>query len=280
MQRNKKLFVTKASGLTESFSIRKLRKSLARAKATPDEINGIVDTILPRLYQGISTQKIYSEAFRLLRGQSKSNAARYYLKKGIMDLGPSGFPFEKFVGELFRHQGYAVQVGRIVEGKCVQHEIDIIAEKEKELFLMECKYRNQPGIAVDVKTPLYIHARFQDVLAKGLFDTDRFTGWIVTNSRFTNDALAFGNCKGLRMLGWSYPQQNALKEMIDNSGLYPLTCLTSLTSQEKKTLLAGEYVLIKDIYKNTRLLKKTGLSEKRINTVYEEGHKLCQSNNP
>ena len=59
--------VTKASGDIELFSIKKLRSSLSRAKATTDEINSIVETLLPKLYQGISTQKIYGEAFRLLR---------------------------------------------------------------------------------------------------------------------------------------------------------------------------------------------------------------------
>jgi len=151
-----KIVVTKASGATEPFSIKKLRNSLERAKATSEEINSIIDELLPKLYQGISTKKIYSDAFRLLRNQSKPHAARYYLKRGIMELGPSGFPFEKFIGELFKHQGYMVQVGAIVQGKCVKHEIDVIAEKENQIILMECKFRNQPGISVDVKIPLYI----------------------------------------------------------------------------------------------------------------------------
>ena len=194
--------VTKASGQIEPFSIKKLRHSFSRAKATPEEVNSIVETLLPKLYEGISTQKIYSKAFRLLTNHSKPHAARYYLKRGIMELGPSGFPFEIFIGELFKHQGFGVQVGKILQGKCVTHEIDVIAEKENQLNLMECKYRNQPGIALDVKTPLYINSRFEDVLGnKSLkYHEKIFTGWVVTNSRFTTDAIAYGNCKGMQLL--------------------------------------------------------------------------------
>jgi len=273
-----KLVVTKASGSTEPFSIKKLRNSLGRAKATPEEINSIIDELLPKLYQGISTKKIYSEAFRLLRNQSKPHAACYYLKRGIMELGPSGFPFEKFIGELFKHQGFTVQVGKIVQGKCVTHEIDVIAEKENLIILMECKYRNQPGIPVDVKTPLYIQSRFEDVLANGLLKNKehKFYGWITTNAKFTTHALDYGLCKGLNLLSWDYPHNKALKDLIDNSGLYPLTCLTSLKHQEKQWLLAKNYVLVRDIYNNKNLLLQAGVKETRLKTVIDEAIKLCE----
>jgi hypothetical protein len=279
MSLKNKIVVTKASGVSEPFSIKKLRNSLQRAKVSSEEINSIIAALLPKLYQGISTKKIYSEAFRLLRNKPKPYAARYYLKRGIGELGPSGFPFEKFIGELLKHQGYKVQVGTIVQGKCVKHEIDIIAEKENLIILMECKFRNQPGIPVNVKTPLYIQSRFEDVLAKGLLKTKehKFYGWITTNSKFTSDAIDYSLCKGLNLLSWDYPHNNALKDMIDNSGLYPLTCLTSLTRHEKQWLLENDYVLARDIYKNVQLLKKAGITERRLRSVYAEGLKLCRN---
>ena len=274
--RKKNIAVTKASGNIESFSVVKLKNSLARAKATTGEIDAVIETLLPTLYQGISTQKIYSEAFRLLKQHSKHHAARYYLKRGIMELGPSGFPFEIFISELFKHKGYSVQVGKILQGQCITHEVDLIAEKENEIHLMECKYKNQAGIAVDVKTPLYIHSRFEDVLANKLLSYKQrtFTGWVITNSKFTSDAIAYGSCKGMRLLGWDYPLDNSLKDWIERSGLYPLTCLTSLKRSEMEWLLAKGYVLVKDVYHNQQLLLKAGVKELRIKAVMEEGVKL------
>ena len=274
--RKKNIAVTKASGNIESFSVVKLKNSLARAKATTGEIDAVIETLLPTLYQGISTQKIYSEAFRLLKQHSKHHAARYYLKRGIMELGPSGFPFEIFISELFKHKGYSVQVGKILQGQCITHQVDLIAEKENEIHLMECKYKNQAGIAVDVKTPLYIHSRFEDVLANKLLSYKQrtFTGWVITNSKFTSDAIAYGSCKGMRLLGWDYPVDNSLKDWIERSGLYPLTCLTSLKRSEMEWLLAKGYVLVKDVYHNQQLLLKAGVKELRIKAVMEEGVKL------
>jgi hypothetical protein len=272
----KNIFVTKASGKSEPFSILKLRKSLERAKANKPEIDTIISKLLPQLYNGINTKKIYSEAFRLLRQCSPHNAARYQIKKGIMELGPSGFPFEKFISKLFEIQGYSVQTGQFVKGKCVTHEIDVIAKKETEILLAECKYRNTQGITVDVKTPLYIHARFDDVLANGSFkkNEESVKGWVITNAKFTTDAITYGKCVGLNLLSWDYPNKSSLKELIDLYGLYPLTCLTSLSKQEKQWLLTKDYVLAKDVCHNEKLLEKAGVSLKRIDSVKTEGTKL------
>ena len=279
----KEIYVTKASGESEQFSLDKLKKSLSRAHATSEEINAITEALLPKLYEGITTKKIYSEAFRLLRGQSKPKAARYYLKKGLMDFGPTGFPFERFMGEIYKHLGYRVQVGTTIQGKCVTHEIDVIAEKSNEIIYVECKYRNQAGFTVDIKTPLYIYSRFQDVLDNGLLkdDTTVFTGSIATNTKFTDDALSYGNCKGLKMLSWNYPKDNSLKDIVDKSGLYPLTCLTSLTKIEKQYLLENNYVLVNEIYNNENILRSAGIKDARLKSVFTEGAQLCQqsSNN-
>jgi Holliday junction resolvase-like predicted endonuclease len=270
-----KIHVTKATGETEEFSLEKLKNSLVRAKAGSKDIEHILEQVLPQLYEGISTQKIYAHAFKLLRQNSRSNAARYYLKKGIMDLGPSGFPFEKFVAALFHHQGYRVSNGQFFKGQCVTHEIDVLAEKENETMMMECKYQNNPEVGVDVKVPLYIHSRFEDILSAANFPKENFTGWIVTNSRFTKDALDYGSCIGIKMLSWSWPKNRALKDLIDNSGLFPVTCLTSLTKLEKNALLEKNIVLVKDLLHRSHLLSEIGMKENRISKVLEESTSLC-----
>ena len=196
-----------------------------------------------------------------------------------MELGPSGFPFEKFIIELFKHQGYSVEVGKILQGYCVSHEIDVIAVKETQLNLMECKYKNQQGVAVDVKAPLYIKSRFDDVLDnKSLgYNKKVFRGWVITNAKFTSDAIEFGNCKGMQLLAWDYPVNNSLKDWVDRSGLYPITCLTSLTRSEKQWLLDKGYILVKEIYNNQQLLLKAGIKDTRIKAVTDEGTKLLST---
>lgn len=273
------IIITKASGEKSSFLPEKLRRSLHHAGANKETIEAIMVEIESDLYDGISTGQIYKTAFRLLKNRSGPLAARYKLKAAIMELGPSGFPFEKYVATILQEQGYRVQTGVIVQGKCVKHEVDVIAERAEQHFMIECKYHNQPGTVCDVKIPLYIHSRFNDVKA-GLVqlpdhDVKLHQGWVVTNTRFTSDAIQYGLCAGLHLLGWNYPVKGSLNEQIDNLGLYPVTCLTTLSRNEKQKLLDNKIVLCREICEHPEVLKQAGVSKIRLKSVLEEGHQLC-----
>lgn len=275
----KAIYITKASGEQSPFSEEKIRTSLRRSGADEDQINFILQEVKKQLYDGMTTRKIYRIAFSLLKSGSRHLAARYHLKQAIMELGPSGFPFEKYVAELMKFQGYSTQVGQILQGKCVTHEIDIIAQKDNQLILVECKYHNQNGISCNVKIPLYIHSRFNDVEAheskKANYASKERKGWIVTNTRFTADAIQYAGCSGIYILGWDHPFKNGLREQIDNAGLYPITCLTSLTAAEKQKLLDREIVLCKELKNNEKALKSIGIKAIRTSTVLNEIHQLC-----
>jgi len=281
MKKKRPFYVTKASGDSAEFSELKLRNSMKRAGASKDQINEILEKVSECLYQNIPTRKIYAIAFGLLRKSSRHVAAKYHLKKAIMDLGPSGFPFEKYIGEILRYQGYQVKVGETVKGKCVNHEIDVIAEKDQMHFMIECKYHNLPGTVSNVKIPLYIQARFKDVEAMWLelpeHKTKFHQGWVVTNTSFTHDAIQYGNCAGLKLLGWNYPKENNLRSQIDKLELYPITCMTSLTQTEKQHLLDKKIVLCSEIYRNSNLLIEAGIKPAKINTVLEEAFQLCKN---
>jgi hypothetical protein len=279
MKQRKKIFVTKASGETVPFLEDKLRNSLLHSGANNSQIDEIIENLSPHLYQGISTKKIYRLAFNKLKDNSKHLAARYHLKRAIMELGPAGYAFEKFIGEILKEQGYSVKVGEIVKGKCVNHEVDVIALANNRHFMIECKYHNQQGIVCDVKIPLYIQARFKDVEEEWIkipvHDKYIHQGWVVTNTKFSADAIQYGNCARLKLLGWDYPINESLKDLIDNLGLYPITCLTTLTRFEKQKLLDKKIVLCKEIYDNANLLYEIGMNETKIKNAVEEAKQLC-----
>lgn len=268
--------VTKSSGEEAPFVEEKLRESLRNVGGNPTMINEIVEELRPQMYGGIPTKRIYKLAFKLLRKRSRSIAARYHLKRAIIELGPTGYPFERFVAELFRYDGYSVRVGQIVQGQCVQHEIDVIAERGQHRWLVECKHHTFPGTVNDVKIPLYIYARFLDVSAawqqtngNGVYEC-----CVVTNTRFTADAMKYGSCGGLRLISWDYPSKFSLKEQIDRSGLYPLTCLTSLFGHEKRALLDRNVVLCRDIAHDDSMLRAIHVSPARIRTIQKEAEQL------
>jgi hypothetical protein len=276
----KDIFITKASGEKSRYSEEKIRTSLKRVGATDEQIDPIINEISSKLYEGMPTKKIYRLAFNLLREGPRHLAAKYHLKQAIMELGPSGYPFEKYVGEILNRQGYKTKVGEIVQGYCVTHEVDVIAEKENDFIMIECKYHNLRGIFCDVKIPLYIQSRFKDLEKQWLTlpnnKSKNHKGWLITNTRFSSDAIQYGTCVGLNLIGWDYPLKGSLKEQIDSLGLYPITCLTSLTKIEKQRLLDMKIVLCSEILQNEKLLASHGVRLSRINTVMKEAQKLCQ----
>lgn len=278
--KNKQINITKSSGETAPFSSGKLVQSMQRAGASEDVALDISDKVSTKLYEGMSTKKIYRIAFDLLKKADNPLAAKYKLKEAIMELGPSGYPFEKYVAAILNHQGYRVKVGEFVKGKCVNHEVDIIAEKDNQHFMIECKYHNQRGTISDVKIPLYIQSRFIDVEATWVqipgHGNKFHQGWVVTNTKFSTDAVQYGNCAGLKLLGWDYPNKESLREQINKSGLYPITCLTTLTKVEKQRLLDKKIVLCMELCKDHQLLMNIGISESRIEKILKEAHILCE----
>ncbi|OJV31388.1 MAG: ATPase [Bacteroidetes bacterium 37-13] len=272
--------IIKASGEKAPFNKGKLKQSLLRSGATNEQADEITNKVIEMLVEGMSTRKIYKTAFRLLRNYSRQAAARYKLKQAIMELGPSGFPFEQFVGELLKHKGYKTQVGIILKGHCVNHEIDVIAEKDEHHFMIECKFHNHQGYVCDVKIPLYIQSRFLDVERQWkqlAGHAEKFhQGWVVTNTRFSDDASKYGRCMNMNLVGWDYPKNNGLKDWIDGSGLHPVTCLTTLTQKEKQQLLDRKIVLCKTMHHNQSVLQNIGIHSPRLEKVMEECSALCE----
>ncbi|TCK64814.1 restriction endonuclease [Winogradskyella wandonensis] len=278
MEKNK-IDIIKSSGEKVKFSINKLRSSLERIGANRETINAIIDTVRDELYQGISTKEIYNRAYAMLKKKKSYMASKYRLKKAIYELGPTGFPFERFIKELLQHSGYDAYVGEILQGKCVSHEIDVVAHKGNKTTIIECKFHGEEGLNCNVKVPLYINSRFQDVKEHWNSVSDNGTtltaGWVVTNTRFTEDAVKYGRCCGLYLLSWDYPNGESLRERIDSLGLYPITVSTLLTEREKQFLLSRSIVLCKQLIGDVFYLDHLGISEERKEKIFNEIELLC-----
>jgi len=271
--------VTKASGQTELFDEEKLRRSLRRAGADEITIDQILQELAGQWYEGISTKSIFKRAFKMLKRQHRSAAARYTLKQAMFDFGPSGFPFEDFFAEILKSRGYQVQTRQLLPGVCIQHEVDVVAENENTLIWVECKYHPMAGSVSNVKIPLYIHSRFRDMeqyWAKNQpqKEEQNVEGWIVTNTRFSDDAMDYGRCAGMHLVGWNYPSKGSLREMVDEAKLHPVTCLTLLTRQEKTKLLEHNIILSKTLSKPGRWSDLLHLSSDRRDKVMREANAL------
>lgn len=270
----KEVWVQKASGETEPFSVEKLVGSLQKSGAGQEETEEVTEEILHWIYDGISTRQIYKKAFDLLQQKRNFLASRYKLKKAIMELGPTGYPFEHFVGKIFEVMGFRTETGIIMQGCCVTHEMDVVAVKDKEEHLAECKYSQSPGKTVSVQVPLYVRSRVDDIVKtlKKLDEYNDYTfhGWVVTNTRFTSDAIAYGECCGLHMLSWDYPIGNGMKDIIDREKIYPLTVLNNLTHQQKAILIERGIVICRQLSADPGIIKSTGIKENQYNKLMTE----------
>lgn len=270
--------IIKSSGKKVKFSLKKLRASLRKSGADETTVTEIIDQVKAELYDGISTKEIYNRAFALLKKKGSYLASKYKLKKAIYELGPTGYPFERFISAILKYSGYETQVGEIMQGKCVRHEIDVVAEKNGKTTLVECKFHSEQGRNCNVKVPLYIASRFKDVQLhwdSKSHKTSLEPGWVVTNTRFTKDAIQYGKCIGLYLLSWDYPEDNGLRNRIDRLGLYPITVSTLLTNREKQFLLSRNVVLCKDLIDDLFFLDHLGISETRKLKIQNEIARLC-----
>lgn len=274
-----RIMVRKASGELEAFSEKKLRRSLERAGADRVLAEEVAAHVARQAFDGMATRQVHDRAFAMLKAHRRSSAARYGLKRALFALGPSGFPFERFAARLFDAMGYTTSVGVILDGRCVRHEVDIVLTKGATRGYAECKFHTTPGGRCDVQVPLYVRSRFEDLCEAEGVRFDRGTGregWLVTNTRFTRDALAFASCSGIKAMGWDVGELGeSIERLIDARGLHPVTCLTTLNASHKALLLSQGIVLCQDLLRGTALTRILGLAAPARARVLEESREVC-----
>ncbi len=275
----KEILIRKSNGEKVPFDEEKLRSALSRSGATAGEAEEAIESVRKILQEGISTRKIYQYAYQRLRKKSKHAAGRYRLKRAMMELGPSGYPFEKFVAKLLEAQGYHCLINQIQQGKCVDHELDVVAAKENLRIMIECKYHSDAERKSDVKVPLYIHSRFMDVKAAWEKENSgkNFKGMVITNTRFSEDATNYARCSGLLIVSWDYPQGNSLKDQIDRTGVHPITTLGLLKKTEKQQLLDKGVVLCRELPDHIQLLENMRIDRVRIKNILKEAGEISGS---
>ena len=271
--------VRKGAGEIEPFSEYKLNHYLNQAGVIKKNRGEILELIKSNLKKDpLPTSVIHKLTYQYLIQTDPASAARYNLRQAVMELGPTGYPFEQYVAQLLNHQDYQTRTNQIVRGACVSHEVDIIAQKKQSHIMIECKYHNRRGSRSDVKTALYVWARFEDIRQaweKHQHDTHEIHQvWLVTNTKVSTDAEDYAKCRGLHVISWYRPYRHSLKDMIVNTGLWPITCLSSLNEDDKMKLVEQNLVLCKDINQtDKKTLQKLKISN--LAAAQAEAQLIC-----
>lgn len=279
MIQHEQVLITKNDGTVEPFDYAKLEASLRKAGAGTEVVAKITDHIAREIRAGMSTSIIFKHAFYLLNKFDRPASSRYSLRRAMIGFGPTGFPFEKFLAELFKAEGYETLTDQTLQGTCVGHEVDVVAWNEQKLVMVEAKFHNSSAEKSDLKVALYVKARYDDLIDQTFFYGHRRNldeGWLVTNTKFSSNAIAYGECAGLKLISWNYPASGNLQDMIERTGLHPITSLTSLSMNEKQRLLESGVVLCKSVLENRKPLSALGFSPQKIDDVVAEAKNLVR----
>jgi hypothetical protein len=273
-------YVIKENGEKEIFDYKKLENSLKKIGTSDELVEEVISEVGKSAHDGITTHEIYKKAYSILHKKHRPVAIRYSLKKAVAMLGPTGFPFEKFVAEIFKAQGYDTEVDRIVKGKCVEHEIDVVAWKGEELLMAEAKFHTDFNLKSDLKIVLYVKARYEDIFGNkyvfGGKERKLTEGWVITNTKFSSTAIEYDQCQPLlKLVGWNYPYNNNLHNMIERYELIPVTALTTINQAEKNMFLARGIVLSKSLL-DEKLLKDLNFDDQKIKNIKIEVGELCE----
>lgn len=272
--------IIKASGKREKFSEKKLRYSLERVGVHSSVVDRMVKEIGRKATPGIRSKEILKIVLDLLKREDPALAAKYNLKSAMMNLGPSGYPFEEYFAGVLKENGYEVRVGERVKGLCANQEVDVIAIKGERHLMIECKYHNSSGARSDLKVALYTYARFLDVKEvweKRPGHVEKFhQAVLVTNTKCTSEAIKFAKCRGIKIIAWHYPSGQNLQNLIERKNLYPVTVLLSLNNVARRKLLKKGIVFAKDLIGMDieRVSRETGISLSEMNILQDEARKI------
>lgn len=269
-------YIIKADGKKEQYDEEKISSSFIKAGASPEITTAATKTINKKVKDNMSTDEIYHRALSHLRVLEPGVALKYSLKRAIMDMGPEGFVFEKYIAKILREYGFITEVGRIINGHCVNHEVDVVAKKESQVCMIECKYHNSRGTKSDIKTALYIHSRFLDIekayREKDNNNNTRLEAWLVTNTKCTSDAIKYAGCVNLKILAWHYPKVENLEYFIETKKLYPISILSTITEKQRDILFDSDIILAKELgsYKMDSLAELISVRQSRASKILNE----------
>lgn len=247
--------IKKSTGETVYFSKDKLCSSIVRAGASASQAQKICNIVDQKIHPGMTTSAIFRDTLRHLVREDVDIAVKYSIKRGINALGPDGFLFEKFLEALLRQDGYETKRNQMMKGKCVTHEVDILAWKDNNYYIVEAKYRNESSGKTHIDQVMYGDARMKDIASNPNNNEGgqkHFHTWIMTNTVFTDQSQKFAECSGVRLTGWNYPNKDSLQKMIERTKAYPITVVPSMSHDARQKLTEKGLVLVQDILPYTK----------------------------
>ena len=267
-----RIFVTKANGEREEFKKEKIVRTCLRAGASREIAERIASYIESIAYDGIPTREIYHAILRELDKVERKAARLYRLREAISELSPRAF--ELFVKEIFENLGYECEHSVIALGEILDHELDVVARKNGETKIIECKHHVNFHRLCNVHIVLYFWAVLQDLKAGYKIGKNNLSfnkAAIVTNTKFTQRAVKYALAKGIELIGWRYPRESGLEKLVEKAKVLPITILNVGKSLLQK-LMERDIATVNRA--SASALRALGFREREIREVERE-RTLC-----
>ncbi len=246
--------IKRADGRVEEFdSMRVL--SLCKRLGVPGKFaHEVIAKVKNQLKYGDTTQRIA----QLVKAELPFRFSLLYgLREAVAALEPA--KFEVYVSRVLIANGYACTTNVIIPGEAIEHEVDIIAAKKDNLFLVECKHHINPHRDCGLDNVLQLQATLEDIEDgyKKKQNPYHFTqGWLITNTRFSAHASHYAAAKNIMLSGWRYKSTFSLTHMIEHKHAFPTTIL-QLPRHVISFFMRNNILTIQDILLNKHLLSIT-----------------------
>ncbi len=274
------VMIVKYDGRLEEYDSNKIVRTLTRMGAPQHIAEEIAEDLEEQIEEGMTTKTIYDMAITELESHKEIVEFRRNMKDGLARIG-SGYRFEEYVRLLLQERGYQVSGNVVIQGACVSHEIDGIAEKDGKMVYVEVKHHSVLERYTPFEVTLAAKAKWDDLqrgCEQGLNDCAFDRVLIVTNTRLTIHAQRYAECIGIEHWGWNMPRGEGIDQFIESKKLYPVTILRSVTDEERDALYAQGILTLKQLVNVAPTA--AGLSEKRFQELIAETHRVftcCQA---
>ncbi len=276
------VLVVKADGKKEEFDRKKIIRTCLQFHLSEDVAEKVASKIEKRLYDGITTKKIYQIVLKYVRKHKPEMRHRADLRHAISLLRPKP-DFEEYVRVVLREHGYRVEANRIVSGGCVEHELDGIAEKDGIVHCLEVKHHTEHHSYTGLHVFLEAFAAYEDLVDGGKIgkNSHNFRGLIVvSNTKVSEHAKKYTECKGVKNVCWDYPEDASLRTMINgNKNLYPITIIKELDFYTQTKLADEGIVTLKQLVNaNSNDLIKAGVKRDKLMGLVSKARSLLETN--
>jgi len=230
--------VKKADGRLEPFDRSKVVRTALHLGLDSDEAEAIAEEVSKSIYDGIPTSKILSLIHELARKSRPELEHIGDLREAISRMR-SKPDFEEYIRLVLKAIGYLVEPGRVLEGRCISHEIDGIAFMDDEVLVVEVKHHVNPHTYTGLDTVLQLWATLEDLregYRLGLHHYAFTSAILACNTKISLHAERYARCKGIKYMGWKYPQAFALGDIVAKHKLYPITMLRFLSEEQVASL--------------------------------------------